>query len=150
VGLDRIENWADLATEAKRTRKERWMDRIIADLDRQYPGIAGAIVQREMSTAETFHQHLNTPGGALYGFAPESRQFMPLAETAIGGLYLASAFTGGGGFTGANSRWGVGGKSGSEISHETRNVTRRISQDYSAVTQGLPAFTKASGLEFIG
>jgi all-trans-retinol 13,14-reductase len=101
VGLDRIENWADLATEAKRTRKERWMDRIIADLDRQYPGIAGAVVQREMSTAETFHQYLNTPGGALYGFAPESRDFMPLAQTAVGGLYLASAFTGGGGFTGA-------------------------------------------------
>jgi phytoene dehydrogenase-like protein len=101
VGLDQVENWAGLTTEKKRTRKENWMDRIIADLDRQYPGIAGAIVQREMSTAETFHQYLNTPGGAIYGFAPESRGFIPLAETAIGGLYLASAFTGGGGFTGA-------------------------------------------------
>ena len=101
VGLDRIENWIGLAPEAKRTRKERWMDRIIADIDRQYPGIASAVVLREMSTAETFHQFLNTPGGALYGFAPESRGFMPLAKTAIGGLYLASAFTGGGGFTGA-------------------------------------------------
>jgi phytoene dehydrogenase-like protein len=101
VGLDRIENWIGLAPEGKRTRKHRWMDRIIGDIDRQYPGIAGAVVQREMSTAETFHQFLNTPGGALYGFAPESRGFMPLAETAIGGLYLASAFTGGGGFTGA-------------------------------------------------
>jgi all-trans-retinol 13,14-reductase len=101
VGLDRMENWAGLAPEKKRTRKECWMDRIIADLDRQYPGIASAIVHREMTTAETFHQYLNTPGGALYGFAPESRGFTPLAETAIGGLYLASAFTGGGGFTGA-------------------------------------------------
>jgi all-trans-retinol 13,14-reductase len=101
VGVDRIENWANLAPEAKRMRKERWMDLVIGDLDRQYSGIAGAIVQREMSTAETFHQYLNTPGGALYGFAPESRGFMPLAETAIDGLYLASAFTGGGGFTGA-------------------------------------------------
>ena len=101
VGLDRIENWAGLAPQAKRARKEHWMDRIIADIDRQYPGIAGAVVQREMSTAETFHQFLNTPGGALYGFAPESRSFMPLAETAIGGLYLASAFTSGGGYTGA-------------------------------------------------
>jgi all-trans-retinol 13,14-reductase len=101
VGLDRIENWAGLAPQAKRARKERWMDRIIADIDRQYPGIARAIVHREMSTAETFHQFLNTPGGALYGFAPESRSFMPLAETAIGGLYLASAFTSGGGYTGA-------------------------------------------------
>jgi phytoene dehydrogenase-like protein len=101
VGLDRIENWVHLTTEAKRTRKERWMDRILADLDCQYPGIAGAVGHREMSTAETFHQYLNTPGGALYGFAPEARGFTPLAETAVGGLYLASAFTGGGGFTGA-------------------------------------------------
>ena len=55
----------------------------------------------EMSTSETFQQYLNTPSGSLYGFAPESRGFMPLAATAIDGLYLASAFTGGGGFTGA-------------------------------------------------
>ena len=101
VGLDRIQNWAGLTSEAKRERKERWMDRIVADLDRQFPGIAGSIMHREMSTSETFQQYLNTPGGSLYGFAPESRGFMPLAATAISGLYLASAFTGGGGFTGA-------------------------------------------------
>jgi all-trans-retinol 13,14-reductase len=101
VGLDRIQNWTGLTKEAKRARKERWMDRIVTDLDRQFPGIAGAIVHREMSTSETFQQYLNTPGGSLYGFAPESRGFMPLAATAINGLYLASAFTGGGGFTGA-------------------------------------------------
>ena len=101
VGLDRVQNWAGLTAEAKHARKQRWMDRIIADLDRQFPGIAGAIVHREMSTSETFQHYLNTPGGSLYGFAPESRGFTPLAATAINGLYLASAFTGGGGFTGA-------------------------------------------------
>jgi phytoene dehydrogenase-like protein len=101
VGVDRLENWADIGADAKRRRKERWMDRIIADLDKQFPGIGGAVVQREMSTAETFHHFLNTPNGAIYGFAPETRGFMPLAKTTIGGLYLASAFTGGGGFTGA-------------------------------------------------
>ncbi len=101
VGLDRIQNWTGLTAEAKHARKERWMDRIIADLDRQFPGIAGSIVHREMSTSETFQHYLNTPGGSLYGFAPESRGFMPLAATAIDGLYLASAFAGGGGFTGA-------------------------------------------------
>jgi len=101
VGLDRVQNWAGLTAEAKHARRERWMDRIIADLERQFPAIAGAIVHREMSTSETFQHYLNTPGGSLYGFAPESRGFMPLAATAIDGLYLASAFTGGGGFTGA-------------------------------------------------
>jgi all-trans-retinol 13,14-reductase len=77
------------------------MDRVLADLDRQFPGIAGAVVHREMSTSETFEHYLNTPGGSLYGFAPQSRGFMPLTVTAINRLYLASAFTGGGGFTGA-------------------------------------------------
>jgi phytoene dehydrogenase-like protein len=101
AGPDRVENWAGLSDDARRARKERWMDRVIADLDRQFPGIAGAITQREMSTAETMQHYLNTPGGAVYGFAPQSRGFRPLARTAIDGLYLASAFTGGGGFTGA-------------------------------------------------
>jgi phytoene dehydrogenase-like protein len=101
VGLDRIENWIGLGSNDKRARKERWMDFIIGDLDQQFPGLAGAIVHREMSTSETFQHYLNTPGGSLYGFAPQSRGFMPLVDTAIKGLYLASAFTGGGGFTGA-------------------------------------------------
>jgi all-trans-retinol 13,14-reductase len=101
VGVDRLENWAVSDADAGRMRKKSWMDRIIADLDGQFPGIAGAIVQREMSTAETFHQYLNTPSGAIYGFAPQTRRFMPRPETAVDGLYLASAFTGGGGFTGA-------------------------------------------------
>jgi all-trans-retinol 13,14-reductase len=101
VGVDRLQNWAGIEVDVGRMRKERWMDRIVADLDSQFPGIAGAVVQREMSTAETFHQYLNTPDGAIYGFAPQTRGFMPMAETSIGGLYLASAFAGGGGFTGA-------------------------------------------------
>jgi phytoene dehydrogenase-like protein len=101
VGIDRLANWTGLDAQAKRSRKERWMDRIIGDVDREFPGIAGAVVQREMSTAETFHRYLNTPDGALYGFAPQTRGFTPLASTAVDGLYLASAFTLGGGYTGA-------------------------------------------------
>jgi len=101
AGVDRLANWTGLSAEAKRSRKARWMDLVIADLDRHFPGIAGAIVQREMSTAETFAHYLNTPDGATYGFAPQSIGFAPVPATAIDGLYLASAFTHGGGFTGA-------------------------------------------------
>jgi all-trans-retinol 13,14-reductase len=91
-----MEIWAGLDAEAKRTHKERWLTRMITDLDIHFPGIAGAVVQREMATAETYHHYLNTPAGALYGFAPEARPgggFMPPPETSIPGLYLASAFT---------------------------------------------------------
>ena len=101
VGVDRLENWADSDADVRRLRKKSWMDRIIGDLDGQFPGIGSAVVQCEMSTAETFCHYLNTPDGAIYGFAPQTREFMPRPETAVDGLYLASAFTGGGGFTGA-------------------------------------------------
>ena len=57
-----------------------------------------------MATAETMAHHLNTPDGAVYGFAPEREGINPLAmtaRTAIEGLWLASAYVFGGGFTGA-------------------------------------------------
>jgi len=44
------------------------------------------------------------PGGAVYGFAPEGsplETFSPGPRTAVEGLWLASAFTSAGGFTGA-------------------------------------------------
>ncbi|MEW6644845.1 MAG: NAD(P)/FAD-dependent oxidoreductase [Pseudomonadota bacterium] len=128
VGVDRVENWSGRSAEAKRDRKERWMDLIIADLDRQFPGIASAIAQREMSTAETFQHYLNTPGGALYGFAPESRDFKPMASTTIDGLYLASAFTGGGGFTGAilGGAWAVR----AALRDHGKRATRPTAADY--------------------
>jgi all-trans-retinol 13,14-reductase len=101
-GIDRCENWAGLSGEEKRVRKDAWMNRLTADLDRHYPGIAAAIVQREMATAETMRRYLNTPDGAIYGFAPldllsQTSRFTP--RTAIKGLWLASAFTLGGGFS---------------------------------------------------
>jgi hypothetical protein len=74
------------------------MDRLIADLDREFPGIRGVVVQREMSTAETMKARLNT---SVYGFAPTgspSEAFRFSTRTNIEGLWLASAFTFGGGF----------------------------------------------------
>jgi phytoene dehydrogenase-like protein len=98
-GVDRIENWAGLGAQEKRARKERWMDRLIGDLDREFPGFGALVMHREMATAETMQHYLNTPNGAVYGFAPERFGFAP--RTAIPGLWLASAYTGAGGFTGS-------------------------------------------------
>jgi phytoene dehydrogenase-like protein len=81
------------------------MDALIAAVDREFPGFAGAVVQREMSTALTMHRELNTPGGAVYGFAPvvppHGIPRFPSARTPVDGLWLASAFLFGGGFSGA-------------------------------------------------
>jgi phytoene dehydrogenase-like protein len=103
-GIDRIENWHGLSSQERTRRKERWIHRLIEDLDREFPGIADAVVHREMATAETFEHYLNTPGGAVYGFAPEGGatdvfSFSP--RTRVQNLWLASAYTFGGGFTGA-------------------------------------------------
>lgn len=103
-GIDALENWAHLDPVETKRRKEKWIDCLIADTDRHFPGIAGAVVHREMSTAETMQRYLNTPGGAVYGFAPEGSLLQTITQgprTTIEGLWLASAFTGGGGFTGA-------------------------------------------------
>ena len=69
AGVDRLENWSALSPGEYRTRCEQWMDALIAAVDRAFPGFASAVVQRAMSTALTMHRELNTPGGAVYGFA---------------------------------------------------------------------------------
>jgi phytoene dehydrogenase-like protein len=101
---DRFDNWSSLDAATVKARKEQWMDCVIADLDRRFPGLAGAITYREMATAQTMQHYLNTPEGAVYGFAPEgslSDAVKHGPRTAIKGVWLASAFAGSGGFTGA-------------------------------------------------
>ena len=101
---DRLENWAALSAETVKARKEQWMDCIIADLDQRFPGLASTITHREMATAQTMQYYLNTPGGSVYGFAPEGTLSDALKQgprTAVQGLWLASAYAGSGGFTGA-------------------------------------------------
>jgi all-trans-retinol 13,14-reductase len=103
-GTDRIENWSSLGRNAKTDKKNHWIDALIADIDRQFPGIASAVMHREMATAETMLRYLNTPGGAVYGFAPVDslRQTIKRGpQTPIRGLWLASAYTVSGGYTGA-------------------------------------------------
>jgi phytoene dehydrogenase-like protein len=105
TGLDRLENWSHLSNDDYERRREQWIDALIAAVDREYPGFAGAVVQREMATALTMHRELRTPGGAVYGFAhvvpPHGVPHFPSARTTVPGLWLASAFVFGGGFSGA-------------------------------------------------
>lgn len=101
---DRLDNWTPLDPAAKKARKDAWTNALIGDIERHFPGIAGAVTHREMATAETMHDYLNTPDGAVYGFSPDVTAidaFSPGPRTTIPGLWLASAFTSGGGFTGS-------------------------------------------------
>ena len=99
TGLDRIGNWERLGPRETRLRKDIWKERLVTFLEEIYADFGKTVMQSEMSTAATLHHYLNTPGGAAYGFAPDQHAAGP--RTAIEGLYLASAWTMGGGFTGA-------------------------------------------------
>ncbi len=107
VGLDRLDNWVALAPEDERARRERWLDAFQAALERDYPGFSAAVSERVFFNAHSMHNFMNTPGGAVYGFAPAPFERAIWAgvprspKTSIPCLYLASSFAGSGGFTGA-------------------------------------------------
>lgn len=103
---DRLDNWHGLSDDAYHQRKDAWLTAIIDHLDAEWPGIADAVVEKTAATARTMHEYLNTPGGAIYGFAlrpPEriSASIPMRFSTSVEGLWLASAYAGLGGFAGA-------------------------------------------------
>jgi phytoene dehydrogenase-like protein len=103
-GVDRLAWWDGLDEAAEMTRRKRWLDALIADVDRRFRGFAGAVTQAEIATARTMKNRLGTPHGEVYGFrATPARLFSrpPSAATSVPGLWLSSAYTVGGGFAGA-------------------------------------------------
>jgi len=108
VCADRLENWQNLSDEDYHKHKDAWLDAIVRRLDAEWPGVADAVVESSIATARSMQHHLNTPGGAIYGFALNRPEEYPKGppqtfETPIKGLWLSSAYSGGGGFTGAMS-----------------------------------------------
>jgi all-trans-retinol 13,14-reductase len=107
VGVDRLANWDGLDDAAYRGKRDRWLDAIVAEIERYFPGFGGAVDQREMATAATMRRYLNTPDGAIYGFAPEPPRGLPTVglergvATSVPGLWLASSYGGSGGFSGS-------------------------------------------------
>jgi all-trans-retinol 13,14-reductase len=107
VGVDRFDNWAALTPQEERDRRERWLDAFQAALDRDYPGLGAAVSERMFLNARSMRNFLNTPDGAIYGFAPLPPKRgiwagVPRSpKTPIPAIYLASSFAGSGGFTGA-------------------------------------------------
>ncbi|HAH08478.1 MAG TPA: NAD(P)/FAD-dependent oxidoreductase [Alphaproteobacteria bacterium] len=104
TGADRLGNWAGLDEPSYCLRKAAWIGAILADLDRRWPGLAASVDWHEMATARAMAHFLNTPEGAVYGFAPRPPAPFPdrpRITTSVPGLYLASAYTVSGGYTGA-------------------------------------------------
>jgi phytoene dehydrogenase-like protein len=98
MGPDHIDNWADPDPERYRAKRANWQAALIAQLDRHFPGIATAVIASAFNTAFSVRHYLNAPYGAVYGFAPAPGHS---PRTPVQGLYLASAYAGIGGYTGA-------------------------------------------------
>ncbi len=107
VGVDAMANWEGLPKAQEASRRNAWLDAILAELERHYPGFAGAVTEKVFMNAGAMQRYLGTPGGAIYGFDPTPPPApiwsgMPRSpKTPIKGLFLASAFGGCGGYSGA-------------------------------------------------
>ena len=107
VGVDEISNWRGLSKEDEAARRNAWLDAILGELERHYPGFAGAVGEKTFMSASSMERYLGTPGGAIYGFDPIPPtgpvwKGMPRTpKTPIDGLFLASSWGGSGGFSGA-------------------------------------------------
>jgi all-trans-retinol 13,14-reductase len=107
VGVDHIGNWSSTDRIEQSSRRAAWLDAILGELERTFPGFAGAVQDKALVTARSVREYLGTPEGAVYGFAHPPPRTSILrgvprsSRTAIPGLYLASSFSGFGGYTGA-------------------------------------------------
>jgi phytoene dehydrogenase-like protein len=107
VGADRLANWQGMDGAAYAAKRDAWMKALAAALDRAYPGFAESVVTSVMSTASSMNSYLNAPAGAVYGFAPTApggpiwKGTGRSPRTPIDRLFLASAYAGSGGYTGA-------------------------------------------------
>jgi phytoene dehydrogenase-like protein len=107
VGADRLANWQGLDASSYEQKRSLWQAAISSALDRVFPGFAASVATSIISTANSIKTYLNAPGGAVYGFAPLPpagpiwKGTGRSAKTPIDGLFLASAYGGSGGYTGA-------------------------------------------------
>ncbi|MEH2511929.1 phytoene dehydrogenase-like protein [Nitrobacteraceae bacterium AZCC 1564] len=104
VGPDALINWDGLSQDEYRAKRARWQDAIVAYLEKHFTGLSNAVVASSFNTAFSVRQYLSAPHGSVYGFAPTPSRAGNLPRqtnvTPITGLYLASAYTGLGGYTG--------------------------------------------------
>jgi all-trans-retinol 13,14-reductase len=107
VGVDATANWRGLSKEEEGARRQAWLEAILGELERHYPGFAGAVTEKVFVSAASMERYLGTPGGAVYGFDPVPPtapiwKGMPYSpKTPVAGLFLASSWGGTGGFSGA-------------------------------------------------
>lgn len=100
VALQYGEVWDDVAPEDYADTKYDYGDKLVAHVEKAYPGIRDYIEVAEVATPLTMMRYLNTPGGAIYGFKQHLQDTNLLRDRlgGIEGLYSAGSWTSQGGF----------------------------------------------------
>ena len=92
--------WEKLSPEQYYEKKYEAGKRIVARLERMYPGFTSHIEEMEIATPLTHMRYLNHPGGAIYGYEQDLMQsvfFFP-TESKIPNLEFASGWVNACGF----------------------------------------------------
>lgn len=92
--------WEKLSPEQYYEAKYEAGKRIVARLEKMYPGFKDHIEEMEIATPLTHMRYLNHPGGAIYGYEQDLQQsvfFFP-TESKIDGLEFASGWVNACGF----------------------------------------------------
>ena len=98
--LKYAEEWEKLSPEQYYEKKYEAGRRIVARLEKMYPGFTSHIEEMEIATPLTHMRYLNHPGGAIYGYEQDLRQsvfFFP-TESKLEGLEFASGWVNACGF----------------------------------------------------
>lgn len=94
--LDSYSNWRGLTDEAYQKKKKETASMLVANLEKYLPGLSAHIEVLEVATPLTMARYGSMPEGAIYGFAqnvPQSSINRLSQQTAVGGLFLAGAWT---------------------------------------------------------
>jgi len=108
IGYDSFAQWADLRWKQRGADyedfKRQLTERLIEEIVRQVPQIAGHIVHSELSTPVTTRHFMNYEKGEIYGIAATPARFKQRglgARTPVRNLYLTGQDAAGLGVTGA-------------------------------------------------
>jgi len=99
------EGWFELDERAYARRKAQVRERLLGKYEARFPGLTRHAVVHEFATPRTWTWVTRNSRGAVYGFAQnaaQSNRKRLMNRAPVGGVYLAGAWTrGGGGYEGA-------------------------------------------------
>jgi len=100
INMQESEPWLSIPPNEYVDTKYRYADSMLRLVEKFYPGLRPRIEEIDIATPITLMRYLSTPGGSIYGFAPQRKdlKFFDSKKGPIEGLYQAGAWIAGGGY----------------------------------------------------